>query len=40
LERTVPAYEAAQRRARELLGEEGLALLSKLAEKLGMLKAR
>jgi DNA-binding MarR family transcriptional regulator len=39
LERAVPAYEGAQKEASKLLGEEGLALLSKLAKKLGMLQA-
>jgi len=40
LERTVPAYEAAQKRARELLGPEGLDLLNKMAKKLGMLQSK
>jgi DNA-binding MarR family transcriptional regulator len=39
LERVVPAYEHSQKEASELLGPDGLALLSKLAMKLGMLKA-
>src|SRR5262245_11452959 len=34
LEKAVPAWEAAQRRASELLGEEGLALLDRAARKL------
>jgi DNA-binding MarR family transcriptional regulator len=33
--RAVPAWEQAQRQARELLGDEGIALLDKAAEKLG-----
>jgi DNA-binding MarR family transcriptional regulator len=37
LERAVPAYERAQKSARRLLGEDGLALLDKLAKKMGML---
>jgi len=39
LERAFPAWEAAQRKAGELLGEDGLALLGGLARKLGMLQA-
>jgi DNA-binding MarR family transcriptional regulator len=35
VERAVPAWEEAQRRATELLGREGIALLDKAAEKLG-----
>jgi DNA-binding MarR family transcriptional regulator len=36
LERAVPAWEEAQSRATEFLGEDGIALLSKVASKLGM----
>jgi DNA-binding MarR family transcriptional regulator len=39
LERAVPAWEEAQQRAGELLGQDGLALLSKAARKLRMLQA-
>ena len=39
LERVAPAYEQAQKEASKLFGEEGLALLDKLAKKLGMLRA-
>jgi DNA-binding MarR family transcriptional regulator len=39
LERAVPTYEQAQKEASKLLGEDGLALLDKLAKKLGMLRA-
>jgi DNA-binding MarR family transcriptional regulator len=39
LERAVPAWEQAQQRAGELLGQDGLALLSKTARKLRMLQA-
>jgi DNA-binding MarR family transcriptional regulator len=39
LERVLPAYERAQHEAGELLGEDGLALLGKLAKRLGMLQA-
>jgi DNA-binding MarR family transcriptional regulator len=35
LERAVPAWEQAQRRATEVLGEEGVALLKEAAGKLG-----
>jgi DNA-binding MarR family transcriptional regulator len=35
IEKAVPAWEQAQRRATELLGEEGVALLGKAAKKLG-----
>jgi DNA-binding MarR family transcriptional regulator len=40
LERIVPAYEKAQKKAGELLGEEGVALLDKMAKKLGMLQTK
>ena len=40
LERAVPAWERAQRQAEELLGEDGVALLSKTASKLGMPQAK
>src|SRR5215475_4661682 len=36
LERAVPAWEEAQSRAAELLGEDGVALLTRTASKLGM----
>jgi DNA-binding MarR family transcriptional regulator len=35
IDKAVPAWEEAQRRATELLGDEGIALLDKAAEKLG-----
>jgi DNA-binding MarR family transcriptional regulator len=35
IEKAVPAWEEAQRRATELLGDEGIALLDKAATKLG-----
>jgi DNA-binding MarR family transcriptional regulator len=40
LERAVPAWEQAQQQAGELLGEDGVALLTKTAKKLGMPQAR
>ena len=36
IEKAVPAWEQAQRRASELLGGEGIALLDKAARKVGM----
>src|SRR5262249_12653321 len=39
LERAVPAWQEAQRRATELLGEEGIALLDRAARKLRESKA-
>jgi DNA-binding MarR family transcriptional regulator len=36
LERAVPAWEKAQQQAEELLGEDGVALLTKAAGKMGM----
>jgi DNA-binding MarR family transcriptional regulator len=39
LERAVPAWEQAQQRAAELLGEDGVTLLTTTARKLGMLQA-
>jgi DNA-binding MarR family transcriptional regulator len=36
IEKAVPAWEEAQRRATELLGDEGIALLDKAAKKVGM----
>jgi DNA-binding MarR family transcriptional regulator len=36
LEKAVPAWEEAQQQAGELLGEDGVALLTKTASKLGM----
>src|SRR5207244_3835539 len=35
IDKAVPAWEEAQRQARELLGAEGVALLDKVARKLG-----
>src|SRR3954467_1848660 len=40
IERAIPAWEEAQRQASELLGDEGVALLDKAAERLGSLNAR
>jgi DNA-binding MarR family transcriptional regulator len=40
LERAVPAWEQAQRRAADLLGDEGVALLDRAAGKLGMPRAK
>ena len=40
LERAVPAWEQAQSQATEFLGPEGIALLGKVASKLGMPQAR
>ena len=40
LERAVPAWEQAQQQAGELLGEDGVALLTKTASKLGMPQAK
>src|SRR5437016_9443949 len=39
IERAIPAWEEAQRRASELLGDEGVALLDKTANKLRQAKA-
>ena len=39
IEKAVPAWEAAQRQATELLGDEGIALLDKAAKKLRQAKA-
>ena len=39
IERAVPAWEAAQRQAAELLGEGGISLLEKAAKKLRGSKA-
>jgi DNA-binding MarR family transcriptional regulator len=39
IEKAVPAWEEAQRRASELLGDEGIALLDKAARKVGMSQA-
>lgn len=39
LKRAVPAYERAQKDARRLLGEDGVALLDKLTKKMGILGA-
>ena len=38
IEKAVPAWEQAQRRATEVLGGEGIALLSEAAGKLGLLR--
>ena len=40
LEKAVPAWEQAQSQATEFLGEDGIALLSKAASKLGMPQAK
>ena len=40
IEKAVPAWEEAQRRATELLGDEGIALLDKAARKVGGPKAQ
>jgi DNA-binding MarR family transcriptional regulator len=40
LERIVPAYEKAQKKASELLGADGVALLDKMAKQLGMLQTK
>jgi DNA-binding MarR family transcriptional regulator len=40
LERAVPAWEEAQGKAAEFLGEDGVALLTKTANKLGMLQTK
>jgi len=37
LERAIPAWEEAQRKARELLGQDGVSLLTRAASKLGRL---
>src|SRR6202165_2867301 len=39
IEKAVPAWEAAQRQAKELLGGEGIALLDKVVQKLRQAKA-
>jgi DNA-binding MarR family transcriptional regulator len=39
IEEAVPAWEAAQRRAAELLGSEGVALLDRVARKVGLSQA-
>src|SRR5213592_1928159 len=39
LEKAVPAWEQAQQQAGELLGEDGVALLTTVASKLGVLQA-
>src|SRR5437016_4866767 len=39
IEKAVPAWEEAQRRASELLGDEGIALFDKVARKVGMSQA-
>lgn len=39
IEKAVPAWEKAQRQAIELLGSEGVALLGKVARKVGMAQA-
>jgi len=40
IEKAVPAWEEAQRRASELLGDEGIALLDRAAKKLWRAKAK
>jgi DNA-binding MarR family transcriptional regulator len=40
LEKSIPAWEAAQRQAEELLGREGIGLLERAAGKMGGLKAQ
>ncbi len=40
LARAVPAWEQAQQKAAELLGEEGAAFLTKMVRKLGMLETK
>jgi DNA-binding MarR family transcriptional regulator len=40
LERAVPAWKQAQQKAGDLLGDEGIALLRKVSQKVGMLPAR
>ena len=40
LERTVPAWEQAQQQAGQILGEDGVALLAKMASKLGRLPSK
>jgi DNA-binding MarR family transcriptional regulator len=39
IEKAIPAWEKAQRRASELLGNEGISLLDKAARKVGMSQA-
>jgi DNA-binding MarR family transcriptional regulator len=39
IEKAVPAWQEAQRQAKELLGDEGIALLDKIAKKVGMAQA-
>ena len=39
VEKAVPAWQEAQRQAAELLGDEGIALLDKVAKKVGMVQA-
>jgi len=39
VEKAVPAWQKAQRQATELLGDEGIALLDKVAKKVGMAQA-
>ena len=39
LERSIPAWEMAQRQAKEVLGTEGIALLKQAVNKLGMLQS-
>ncbi len=40
IEKAIPAWEKAQRQARELLGDEGVALLDKAAKKMAMAQAQ
>src|SRR6266487_850121 len=39
IEKAIPAWEEAQRQASELLGDEGIALLDRVAKKVGMSQA-
>ena len=40
LERAVPAWENAQQQAADLIGKDGLALLTKMASKMGLLQPK
>ncbi len=40
LERSVPAWKQAQHKASDLMGKDGVALLTKMAQKLGMLQRK
>ena len=39
IEKAVPAWQEAQRQAKELLGDEGIALLERVVKKVGMVQA-